>query len=124
MVAAAGVQAGVDIETFTPIDHRSVTLSCSTSSDNIAITFPRLRTSAQPTVRLFNAGAVVLYFRLGQDPDLAATVPAGETPGDVAFPPGAIEVYPVNLDDDGGTVIAGITGSSTAVLHIAPGYGS
>lgn len=121
MVAASGVQAGVDIETFDPIDQRSYTLAVSGTHAERALTFPNLRTKAQPTVRLVNAGAADIYVRLGGG---AAAVPSGATPGDFFMPVGSIEVFPVRPADDGTVTVSAITATGTATLHIAMGYGA
>ena len=121
MVAASGVQAGVDLETFDPIDHRSYTLSVTTNHAERTLVFPNLRTSAQPTVRLVNGGSGDIYVRLGGG---NATVPSGATPGDMFMPAGSIEVFPVRPAADGTVVISAITGIGSATLHIAMGYGA
>lgn len=124
MVAASGAQAGADIQTFNASDHLSLTLACSTTTAVRTVQFPKLRTNAAPCVRLWNAGADTIFVRFGNDALLAATIPSGATPGDMGFAAGAIETFPVRLDENGQCQIAGICPASTATLHIAPGFGS
>lgn len=124
MTTASGVQAGVDVESFEALDQQTLSLDCGTSSDFIVLTWPSLRTKAITSVRLFNAGAALLFFRITNDESAVALVPNGETQGDIALPAGAIEVFPVRVADDGTAVLAGITAASTATLYISPGYGS
>ncbi len=70
------------------------------------------------SVRLYNAGSALVFFRAGGS-DVVATT------GDTPLPAGAIEVFDLtsSAGRNGFTHIAAITPSSTATLYVTCGQG-
>lgn len=68
------------------------------------------------SVRLYNAGSVAVFVKVG-------TVAVNAATTDLPIPPGATEIFTRN-DPKVDTYIAGITASSTATLYISTGVGS
>lgn len=101
------------IEAFTP--GTTVSLSATTSSANVALPAPTGKLKTQ--LRLYNAGSVVVFVKIGQGPGLAAAT------SDMPLAPGVPEI--VSVPDAGGATIylAGITASSSGTVYATSGEG-
>lgn len=97
---------------FAPNDNATSSVSATTSTASSALK----RVPTGPfSLRLYNAGAVAVFYRLG-----GSAVTAAAT--DVPLAAGATEVITVNsTDKDPLTHIAAITASSTATLYATTG---
>ena len=98
------------IDLFSPIATTAVSVSASTASG--ALTMPT--TPANPTVRVYNSTAVVVFIKFGTSTVTAATT-------DTPIPAGGVEAFSINPNV---THIAGITASGTGTLYATTGFGS
>jgi len=91
----------------------TVSLAVTTSTGNVSLTGADGKGKRQ--LRLYNAGSVAVFIRIGVTGVVAAVT-------DMPIPPGAVEVITLR-DASGQMFLAGITASSTATLYATVGEG-
>lgn len=98
---------------FHPITNSTVSISATTSTARVALTFPTA--PGRFVLRIHNAGPNTAFINRGD-----AAVDAAVT--NMPIPAGAIEVITIlNTDKNRVTHVAAITATGTAVVYFTPG---